>query len=235
MAAFQAITLDFYGTLAHHGAGRGRGASLMAYLTENGLVSDPWEHEVLYDVFERHRVEYDPECPVAERRRYLERFAGRVFRRLNVPPDAAVQTHAENVWRILGPASLALFPDVLPALRRLKAAGLKLAVVSNWHCGLGHFCTELGLGEVVDEVVASAEVGHAKPDPEIFAEAVRRLGVPARHVLHVGDSPIDDVQGGRAAGVEAILLDRQAPPGRVGPHCRSLEELPDLVGLAACG
>lgn len=68
-----AVTLDFYDTLVYHRMGVGRGAALMQYLDEQGLKSDCWEHQVLYDVFEKHGVEYRPDLPGDEKGKYLRR------------------------------------------------------------------------------------------------------------------------------------------------------------------
>jgi HAD superfamily hydrolase (TIGR01509 family) len=231
VAAIEAVSFDFYNTLVHHRAGRGRGPMLMEYLREQGLESNPWEHQVLYDVFERHGEEYAPDLPAREREDYYRRLAERLFRRLGVraPPGAAAE-RAARIWELLGPASLAVYPEVGEVLRSLRGAGLRLAVVSNWQCGLEHFCTEIGFRDRVDEVVASAEVGSAKPDAAIFVEACRRLGVPPSRVLHVGDSAVDDLEGARAAGLASLLLRRDdASPG--DRTLRGLGELPALLGL----
>ncbi len=232
-ATIDAVTFDFYNTLVYHRQGRGRGALLMEYFKREGLQSDPWEHEVLYDVFEQHGSDYSPSQSEVEKQRYFLRLTNRLFQRLKVrAPDDAVADHAASVWSVLGPSSLAVFPDVSNVLRVLRAARYRLAVVSNWQCGLRHFCTDLGFGETFDDVIVSAEVGYEKPNAEIFAEACRRVGVPSHRVLHVGDSLTDDVEGARAAGLHALLV-RRDQEGRLGdtPTIPSLELLPQLLGL----
>lgn len=222
-----AVTFDFYNTLVYHRQGHGRGAAVMEYLDEQGLPSDPWEHQVLYDVFAPHASDYDPKWPDEQRQQYYRGLTARLFRRLGVrAPKGAAAAHAAAVWRILGPASLAVFPDVPEVLRALRVAGYPMAVVSNWQCGLGHFCAELGLGDVFDAVLASAEVNSQKPDPGIFLEACRALGVSPDRTLHVGDSAADDVEGARAAGLQAVLIRRndEEPPGGA-PVIRGLEDL----------
>lgn len=210
----RAVSFDFFNTLVHHRSGRGRGTMLMEYFEEQRLASDPWEHEVLYDVFEPHGIEYAPDQPLEERKRYHRRLSRRVFQRLRVRAPAGVAAeHADSVWRLLGPDSLAVYPEVADLLVRLREEGYPLAVVSNWQCGLAHFCTELGLGDYFDHVLASAEVGSQKPDPGIFAEACRRLGVPEGRVLHVGDDAIDDLEGATGAGLRAVLVRREPEPG----------------------
>ena len=47
----EAVSFDFYNTLVYHRSGRGRGRELVDYLTDQGFVPAPWQHQVLYDVF----------------------------------------------------------------------------------------------------------------------------------------------------------------------------------------
>jgi HAD superfamily hydrolase (TIGR01662 family) len=228
-----AITFDFYNTLVYHGRGVGRGAMLMEYLADRGLESDPWEHKVLYDVFQRHDKDYSPEFSAEEKNRYAVDLASRVFQRLNVrAPDGAAADHAADVWALLGPASLSVFPEVTDTLRILRDAGYRLAVVSNWQCGLRHFCTELGLGETFAHIVVSAEVGIEKPSPEIFHDACSRMGVAPHRVLHVGDSVVDDIEGARGAGMQPLLVwrDESAAPAAI-PTITGLDLLPGALGV----
>jgi HAD superfamily hydrolase (TIGR01662 family) len=231
----EAVTFDFYNTLVRHPPGGGRGASVMAYLRQCGLQSDDWEHQILYDIFEPHAREYSPRFSAAEKSRYFIRLTERLFQRLNVRCDSvAVAGHAAAIWELVGPRSLVVFEEVPAVLADLRGAGYRLAVVSNWQCGLGHFCAELGLDRLFEEVVASAEVGCAKPDPEIFLETCSRLGVPPERVLHVGDTPLDDIEGAARAGVRAVLICRDDVPATfAGARICSLTEVPTLLGLSA--
>lgn len=229
----EAVTLDFYQTLTFHRTGIGRGRSLMEYLETHGIESGPWEHQVLYDVFEPHVREYDPGGSRAERARYYRRLARRVFHRLRIgAPDEEADRRALDIWEILGPHSLGVFPEVPGALGVLRAAGYRLAIVSNWQCGLGHFCAELGLDELVDDVLVSAEVGSEKPDAGIFSEACRRLGALPASTLHVGDSVVDDHRGASGAGLQTLLLRRDGAPAPEG--VRSIATLDGLTELL-CG
>jgi len=228
-----AITFDFYNTLVYHRQRSGRGAMLMEYLADQGLESDPWEHRVLYDVFQRHDKDYSPEFSADEKKRYAVEFADRVFRRLNVRvPEGAAADHAADVWALLGPASLSVFPEVTGTLGILCSAGYRLAVVSNWQCGLRHFCTELGLGEAFEHIVVSAEVGLEKPNREIFRNACSRMGVTPHRVLHVGDSVVDDIEGARGAGMHALLIRRDDSALPVAtPIITGLDLLPEMLGI----
>jgi putative hydrolase of the HAD superfamily len=126
------------------------------------------------------------------------------------------------------------YADAAPALRRLRAAGIRLAVLSNWDVSLHERLAETGLAGLVDAAVASAEVGCAKPDPRIFAVALARLGVDPPSAWHVGDSPDADVAGARAAGVRPILIARDgaAPAGADATGAEVVASLAELPPLA---
>jgi putative hydrolase of the HAD superfamily len=106
-------------------------------------------------------------------------------------------------------------PDVAPALARLRAAGLRLGVVSNFDGRLPGLLADVRLADAFDTVVWSSAAGAAKPDPAIFRAAADALGVGLAALLHVGDDGLADVRGARDAGASAMLLDRRgvAPDG----------------------
>jgi FMN phosphatase YigB (HAD superfamily) len=128
---------------------------------------------------------------------------------------------------LLGSLRFRLLPDALPALDALAAAGTSLAVVSNWDCGLPEVLAELGVAGRFRAVSVSAVVGSPKPGPAIFADALARLGVPAGRALHCGDRPEYDCAGARAAGVRAVLIDRDG--SLAGAACPRIRRLPELV------
>ena len=108
------------------------------------------------------------------------------------------------------------FPEVPDTLRRLRARGARLVVASNWDVSLDEALERTGLRELVDGAVNSAQVGSAKPAPEVFERALAIAGVPAAEALHVGDDVEADIEGARALGIEPVLLDREGgarPPG----------------------
>jgi HAD superfamily hydrolase (TIGR01509 family) len=117
---------------------------------------------------------------------------------------------AELTRTLLDALRFAAYPDAVDALGRLRAAGTRVVVLSNWDISLHDVLAWAGLSGLVDGVVCSAEQGVAKPAPEIFAAALALAGVPADRAVHVGDSYHEDVLGARAAGIEPILLVRPA-------------------------
>lgn len=122
-----------------------------------------------------------------------------------------------------------LFADTLPALATLRERRLRLAIVSNFDGRLSGICDGLGIAGYFDALVMSGRAGWAKPDPRIFTHALTRLGVGAGEAVHVGDSQREDLAGAQAAGLRAVLVERDA--ALATPGC--LNDLRDLVARLA--
>lgn len=122
-----------------------------------------------------------------------------------------------------------LFPDVLPALERLRR-NYRLLALTNGNASL----EKIGIDHLFDGSVAAAEVGAAKPDARIFHAARERSGVQPGEVLHVGDHPRLDVEGARAAGFRTAWMNRSDMPwpadlSRPDAQVAQLSELADLL------
>jgi putative hydrolase of the HAD superfamily len=120
------------------------------------------------------------------------------------------------------------FPDAAPALAALASQGRRLAVVSNWDVSLPPVLVRLGLATRFEVIVHSAGAGAAKPDPRPFQIALDRLSLAPGECVHVGDDPVNDGEGATAAGLRAILVDRNGEGG-AGRRVRSLVEVPALL------
>ncbi|HVS62931.1 MAG TPA: HAD-IA family hydrolase [Thermoanaerobaculia bacterium] len=103
-----------------------------------------------------------------------------------------------------------VYDDVEPSLERLRGVGLRLGIVANWDERLERLLGELGLRPRFDVVVSSSAIGLAKPHPAIFQHALDRLGVAAEETVHIGDQRIEDFEGARGAGLQALLLRRRS-------------------------
>jgi putative hydrolase of the HAD superfamily len=121
------------------------------------------------------------------------------------------------------------FSDVVPALRELRERGLRLVVVSNWDCSLAEWLERAGLGGLFDDAVSSAVVGVAKPAAAVFKAGLELAGCTVAEAVHVGDSLKNDVEGARAIGLRAILVQRDGEPPPGVEAVRSLRELSAIV------
>ena len=121
------------------------------------------------------------------------------------------------------------YPESEAVMEELIGMGLPLYVVSNWDVALETVLDELGWTRYMSGIVASAKVGSEKPDGTIFEEALRVANVPRNRIVHVGNDPISDIRGAAAAGIDAVLIDREG--GIEAPE--AVATLPDLRGLPA--
>jgi len=98
-------------------------------------------------------------------------------------------------------------PLAAEALRLVRNAGLRAAVISNSNGSVRQILESLGLARHLDFVLDSGEVGVEKPDPRIFRLALERAGVTPAEAVYVGDLYSIDVLGAGGAGLGAVLLD----------------------------
>ncbi len=130
-------------------------------------------------------------------------------------PEPPSQTFFPPLYdRFTEPSAWHVFDDVRPALKELGRRGLKLGIISNWDDRLRPLLRGLNLYDLFDVIVVSCEVSEPKPAAVIFQTAARELRQKPETILHVGDHPRQDVAGAKAAGLEAILLERSAKGSR---------------------
>ena len=159
-------------------------------------------------------------------------FLGRVRRLLDGGP-LSEKAFARLAQHFRDPGVWAVYPDVVPTLEALAGQGMPLAVVSNWDSYLPRLLELRGLSEYFQTVSVSAIEETGKPDAEIFRRTCARMSVAPEQALHVGDSLRDDFEGARAAGLNALLLDRKDQHGDVPDRIASLAQLPERIAAAA--
>jgi HAD superfamily hydrolase (TIGR01549 family) len=226
VAAIEALTFDWFGTLATH-RDKGRRRLFTEYLALHDMQSAPWDRRVLYDVFAYYSQAYKPRSSEDQKLIFWAEFTRQLFEHFQVRGRTADQfeLHAAAIRDIFGSSCFQLYPDVQPMLYTLKRNGFRLAVISNWHRGLDSFCFEMNLSALLDVVISSGDIGIEKPDSRIFNEAVRQLDVTPDRIAHIGDLPDDDFAGAVAAGFKAILIDRS---NKKPTHPNRIESLLEL-------
>jgi putative hydrolase of the HAD superfamily len=131
--------------------------------------------------------------------------------------------HAErNLWGNVRERTA----DTLEELRR---RGYRLGVISNADGRVEALLESVGLRPHFELVIDSGVVGIDKPDPRIFHLAAERMGVEPAEALYVGDIYEIDVQGARAAGMGAVLIDPLWK--RDGLDCDRIRAIHDLLDL----
>ncbi|MFI4990549.1 MAG: HAD family hydrolase [Solirubrobacterales bacterium] len=208
----QAVLFDLDGTLMDHDAARVAG--LRAHLAEWLPGIEAGELARLDEEWRRlealHYEEYAAgRCSMQEQRRRRVRGMHEALGRAIDSDEAADEWFAAYLEGYR--AAWSAFEDVHPALVSLGSAHpqAKLGVITN---GEGEAqrakLATIGLGERFSVVVASGEVGVAKPDPAIFVLACERLGVQRAQAAYVGDRLDLDAHGAAGAGLQGVWLDR---------------------------
>jgi putative hydrolase of the HAD superfamily len=158
-------------------------------------------------------------------------FTERIIRGMGGDSDRAYECAVEMTRGWEKAANFELFEDTLPVLAELRAHGLKIGLVSNTGRDLATFVAHHALD--VDAALGSATHGKTKPHPAIFQAALDELGVLAEEAAMVGDSPEDDVEGARALGMRAFLVDRDDRFPDVDDRLPDLHALPAALGLVS--
>ncbi|MEV8630952.1 HAD family hydrolase [Streptosporangium sp. NPDC051023] len=133
--------------------------------------------------------------------------------------------HYESAWRA--------FPDVLASLGALteERPELRLGILTNGEAGQQRDKVDrAGLSAALPVLVASSDVGVAKPEARIFHLACEAIGLLPSEVVYVGDRLDTDAAAASAAGLLGIWLNRAGTPARTElPVVRTLRELPALL------
>ncbi|MFE8936630.1 HAD family hydrolase [Streptomyces sp. NPDC007872] len=117
-----------------------------------------------------------------------------------------------------------LYPDVRPALARLRADGLWLGIAGNQTVRAGGILRELFTDDV-DLIGTSDDWGASKPDPEFFVRVAEVVPYENHEILYVGDRVDNDLRPAVAAGMETALV-RRGPWATIQWRTEEAEKLP---------
>jgi HAD superfamily hydrolase (TIGR01549 family) len=138
---------------------------------------------------------------------------------------------ADAVQRIFeDPTHVQLYPESRRTLVALRDQGYRTGLISNHHDGLLRLLHYHELEPLFDTVTYSQEAGAEKPDPAVFALALKRAECAPADAVHVGNSIDADVEGARRSRIAPIWLDREREERTPGcPTIRTLDELLTLL------
>jgi HAD superfamily hydrolase (TIGR01662 family) len=122
-----------------------------------------------------------------------------------------------------------LYEDVLPVLDALRERGMKLGLISNSARDVAAFARHHALE--IDAGISSFHHGKAKPHESIFRAVLDLLDVEPDEAAMVGDAVEDDVEGARALGMRAVLVDRLGLNPNFEPRIDDLYALPAALGM----
>ena len=206
----RAVFFDLYGTLATFDPPREVIQARAA--AQFGLELAPEGVDRGYHLADQFMSRQNATAPVrnmspAEQFQFFAKFEQLVLEGAGHTVD--LETAAE-VWKKVRSQryGLALFEDVIPALGRLRNAGLATGLISNVNSTGADLADSMGLTAHFDFAITSGDAGAEKPHPAIFRAALSRAGVKPEEAVHVGDQVESDVEGALAVGITPILMDR---------------------------
>ncbi len=224
--AAQAVIFDFFGTLSASATMAERQAGHEEVAAVLGAPVEVYADAIVRTWPERSRGR------TGDFAASMRRLAEECGRDIDEETCAAAGAVRRGTQRDL----IRIRPEVEPLLRRLKAGGLRVGVVSDCTHELPELWPGLAIAAYVDAPVFSVEVGLKKPDPAIYLLACERLEVAPAECLYVGDGDSNELAGADAVGMTPRRLlapDHAAgyvidPVTWTGPSISSLTEVEDL-------
>jgi putative hydrolase of the HAD superfamily len=194
----------------------------------HGLALDPARYEdarlaAVQEVQHHPELVHDEEVWIA--------FTEQIMVGMGGAPDRCRDCAVEMVHEWERHENFHLYEDALPTLDEMRRHGLRVGLVSNGQRDLAEFAEHHGLD--VDVTVGSTAHGRIKPHPSIFESALAALDVQPSEAVMVGDSYTDDVEGARALGIRAVLVDRDGLYPDERDRIDTLLALPAALGLGA--
>ena len=225
MAELRAVLFDVDFTLVRPGPELGPEGYVRAG-ERHGLHLDPARYDEARDaalVHLRHHPELEHDDEI------WFRFTETIVRGMGGDADSAYDCAIEITRGWERHENFELYDDALPTLAALRDAGIRIGLVSNSARDVHEFALHHGLD--VDAGISSFHHGRTKPHASIFRAVLDLLEVEPDEAAMVGDTIADDVEGARAVGMRAILLDREGRHPEFEPRIPSLGELLPALGL----
>jgi putative hydrolase of the HAD superfamily len=192
----------------------------------HGLALDASRYDdaraaALVDLKRDPELDHDEEIWVAFTERIVLGMGGRT------PEAHDVAVELTESWQ--QHENFELYEDTLPVLEELRRVGLKIGLVSNSARDVREFARHHALE--IDAGISSFHHGKTKPHASIFRAVLELLDVDPHEAAMVGDTVADDVEGARAIGMYAVLVDRLALQPEFEPRIDDLYALPAALGL----
>ena len=222
MRGFRGLTFDAYGSLLQGGPSA-LPSVLKRLATNHGRAITPATEHAWRRAL---KTQYAADPFIAFREVHRKAFQ-EMFRQLGIEDE--VEGYIDEAFDEY--REVRAYSEVSSVLRHLETE-VAMAVVSNMDTKILLEALHRN-GLAFTFVIASEEEQRYKPSPSIFQRAIRYLGLPARNILHVGDSYDDDVVGAASVGMGSLLIRRAAepsePPPTKGQVVENLVEVREFV------
>ncbi|HEX9244175.1 MAG TPA: haloacid dehalogenase type II [Anaeromyxobacter sp.] len=222
LAGARAAVFDAYGTLFDVASAAERA---------KGSLGDKWQP--LAELWRAKQLQYTWLRSLMGRHADFWRITGDA---LDFAMESLGISDAELRQRLMGLYErLGAYPEVRPALEALRAAGLKIAILSNGTPRMLAAAAEAsGIASLIDEVISVEAVGIYKPSPAVYRHALDQLRMWPNEIVFVSANGWD-AYAAKYCGLRVAWCNRAGQPGERIPEkpdvvIRTLAELPALVG-----
>lgn len=204
---FDAVLFDWCGTLVEYPTHEDRFRPILERL---GRPHDPDTLKRLVHAYEA--AETEPAAMQADKRCDLSARDHAATKHLICEVAGIDSELATEIERSYGDfATYTTYPEVVDVITSLTDAGVKVAIISDFHVDLRPHLDLLGLLDRISGFALSCEVGVTKPDQAMFEAALTYVAEPPERCLMVGDNPHPDC-GGAPLGISTLLLPLQRAP-----------------------
>lgn len=188
----------------------------------------------LRHLWNKLREEYRSRSPELLSSEEMERAAWRDFTAEVARPFSPLsKSHDAWLSELIGhfdhPNAWRPIEDASALLSLLRAKGIRVGIVSNWHSALHEILRSHGFTKHCEFIAVSSEVGRKKPHPQIFEHAIGALQIPTERIAHVGDSWEEDVMGAINARLRAIYYSPKGTCPEARPTVPVIRSLSDLL------
>lgn len=185
-------------------------------------------------MFERHGI--------VDRMDVIRQSAGRTGVELirevlgpDIPEERAraLADEKEVIYREMFGADFREVPGFTSFARSAKVAGIKLALGTAGNPeNIAFAIGGLQLHDFFDAAVGAADVRRGKPEPDIFLEAARRMGVAPERCVVFEDAPLG-IEAARRAGMRAVALTTSEPEHDFAKHDHVIRVWTNYLGMTA--
>ena len=223
----KAVVFDFYGTLSPGRTEHEQSAARLAQAGALGVDAAALDAEMTATVTERFTGAGGS----------IEGSLAWVCARIGAHPSPQQLAEAARVRLVCERSFGRPRPEAVPVLTALRAAGLRIGVVSDCSAELPQYFPDLPIAPLVDAPVFSFVLGVKKPAAAIFLACCSALDVDPGECLYVGDGGSNELPGARDTGMRAVHLDVAGEQGATvyGRHTswdgEVITSLADVTGL----
>ncbi|MDD7389897.1 MAG: HAD family hydrolase [Lachnospiraceae bacterium] len=144
----------------------------------------------------------------------IEKVFQALFAAKGIPADEALVLHAGQFFRVLTTEYIRLYKGVIPMLKRLRAQGKKIYLLSNAQRIFTEYELQLlGIAGCFDGIMISSDYGVKKPDRIFFERLLETYHLQPQDCIMIGNDAETDIAGAAGIGMDTCYIHSNLSPG----------------------